>query len=89
MIRPRCPQQRGHAGGRFSDGGIDTRLSPWFNDGMNTTTAAIYNPELDCLVDVDLTDLPEWAPSLDELRADAAAAGDVEMVRTIDAIQDR
>jgi len=50
------------------------------------TTAAIYNPELDTLVDVDLTDLPDWAPSLDELRADAAAAGDVEMVRTIDAI---
>ena len=79
------------ARGRFSDGGIDTRLFPWFNDGMsiNDTTAAIYNPELDTLVDVDLTDLPEWAPSLDELRADAAAAGDVEMVRTIDAIQGR
>lgn len=53
------------------------------------TTAYIYNPELDTLVEVDLTDLPDWAPSLDYLRGAAAAAGDVEMVRTIDAIQGR
>jgi len=52
----------------------------------NDTTAYIYSLELDTLVEVDLTDLPEWAPSLDELRADAAANGDIEMVRTIDAI---
>lgn len=35
----------------------------------NDTAAYIYNAELDTTVDVDLTDLPDWAPSLDELRA--------------------
>ena len=51
---------------------------------MNTTTAYIHDPRIDTLVEVDLADQPRWV--LDKLRADAAAAGDVEMVRTIDAI---
>lgn len=54
---------------------------------MNTTTAYIYNPRIDALTEVDLTALPDWAPSLDELRADAAAAGDFELVDAIDAIE--
>lgn len=48
------------------------------------TTAYVYSSELGTLVPVELADQPRWV--LDNLRADAAAAGDVEMVRTIDAI---
>jgi len=73
----------------FSVRPLDNEYPPVFNEDMsshNDTTAYIYNAELDTLVEVDLADLPDWAPSLDELRADAAAAGDIEMVRTIDAI---
>lgn len=51
-----------------------------------TTTAYIYDPALDTLVEVDLAELPDWAPTLDDLRADAAANGDLDLVEAIDAL---